>query len=858
MNQYLISTPSHIIPLPEQDSGEQFARARGKFIYRGDSKFYLRGVTYGPFRPDASGCEYHNPERVASDFAAMARAEINAVRVYTVPPAWLLDIAQENGLRLLIGLPWEQHIAFLDDSLRVRSIEERVRDGVRQCAGHPAVLGYAVGNEIPASIVRWHGPPRVEQFIERLYHAAKEQDPSKLVTYVNYPTTEYLQLPFLDLICFNVYLEAPSQLEAYLARLQNLAGDKPLLLTEIGLDSRRNGLREQAQVLAWQLPGAFAAGCAGAFVFAWTDEWHRGGMEIDDWDFGLTDRARRPKPALAAVRDAFTRVPLPASEQPRISVVVCSYNGASTIRECCEGLLELHYSNYEVIVVDDGSKDTTAAIASEYGFRVIRTLNRGLSHARNVGMREASGEIVAYIDDDTRPDPHWLAYLAATFQSTSHAAVGGPNLAPPEDGTIAECVANAPGNPTHILFTDTEAEHIPGCNMAIRKSCLEAIGGFDPQFRVAGDDVDVCWRLQERGWTIGFNPAAVVWHHRRNSVRTYWKQQTGYGKSEALLEKKWHQKYNAVGHFTWAGRVYGRGLREPLRARPEKIRYGTWGSALFQSVYQSAPGGWGWLPLLPEWYLVIAALAGLTAVGFLWQPMFLFAPVLILAVGLFIGQAIRAASHAHFDAAKHSRRQRRLLRTLTFVLHLIQPLARLWGRRVSARHLPDVRAGVVRRVRGIEWLRAMLPFSHVITLWSEQWQDPNTRLEAIEHALRAQHVIVVRGNEFARWDLKVRAGIFGTARMLTTVEEHGAGKQLIRCRLWQQPTRSGFALPLLFLLLTAGAALDRVLVASLLLGVITAALAAKTLWQGTLALEAFDHALEQVKGQWLENHADRN
>src|SRR5207245_2021241 len=80
----------------------------------------------------------------------------------------------------------------------------------------------------------------------------------------------------------------------------------------------------------------------------------------------------------------------------------------------------------------------------------------------------------------------------------------------------------------------------------------------DPQFRVAGDDVDVCWQLQKRGWTLGFSPAAVVWHHRRDSVRAYWRQQRGYGRAEALLEAKWPEKYNSAGHLTWTGRVYGR------------------------------------------------------------------------------------------------------------------------------------------------------------------------------------------------------------------------------------------------------------------------------------------------------------
>src|SRR5204862_745152 len=106
----------------------------------------------------------------------------------------------------------------------------------------------------------------------------------------------------------------------------------------------------------------------------------------------------------------------------------------------------------------------------------------------------------------------------------------------------AESAANAPGDPIHVLLSDDDAEHIPGCNMAFRKEALEALGGFDPRFRTAGDDVDVCWRIQERGWTIGFNPAAMVWHHRRGSIRAYWRQQIGYGKAEALLEQKWPHK----------------------------------------------------------------------------------------------------------------------------------------------------------------------------------------------------------------------------------------------------------------------------------------------------------------------------
>lgn len=257
-------------------------QVRGKFIYLGDRKHWVKGITYGTFRPDAEGCPYPPPGVVAQDFSAMAAAGFNTVRIYTPPPTWLLDTAERHGLRLLVGLPWEQHVTFLDDRRRARAIEQRIRAACASLAGHPAILAYAVGNEIPTSIVRWHGRRRVERFIERLYRAAKEQDPLTPVTYVNFPTTEYLELPFLDLACFNVYLEAKETLEAYLRRLQNLAGDRPLVMTEIGLDSRRHGELGQGKSIAWQVRTAFAEGCAGAVVYAWTDEWHRGGYDIED------------------------------------------------------------------------------------------------------------------------------------------------------------------------------------------------------------------------------------------------------------------------------------------------------------------------------------------------------------------------------------------------------------------------------------------------------------------------------------------------------------------------------------------------------------------------------------------------
>ncbi len=789
---------------------------RGKFLFAGDEKFYVRGVTYGAFQPDASGHEYHDPNVIERDFAQMAANGINTVRIpHTMPPRSLLDAARRHGLRVMVGLSAE----------------------VRECAGHSALLCYALGNEIPSTMARWLGRRKIERYLKRLCRVIKEEDPDGLVTYVNYPTTEYLQLPFLDLVCFNVYLESQERFEAYLARLQNIAGDRPLIMSELGLDGLRNGEGAQARSLDWQVRTAFAAGCAGAFVFSWTDEWYRHGHDVEDWAFGLTRADRSPKPALEAVREAFAEVPFSANlPWPRISVVVCSYNGARTIRDCFDGLEQLAYPDYEVIVVDDGSTDSTAAIACQYDYRLIRTENRGLSNARNTGLKAATGEIVAYIDDDAYPDPHWLTYLAAWFLNTSHAAMGGPNLAPPGDGPIAECIARAPGGPVHVLLSDCEAEHIPGCNMAFRKDCLEAVGGFDPQFRTAGDDVDVCWRLQERGWTLGFSPAAMVWHHRRNSLRTYWKQQIGYGRAEAMLERKWPEKYNGPGHVRWAGRIYGSGLTRALRWRRARVYHGVWGLAPYQSLYEPAPSLLGSLPQMPEWHLAFALLMGLSALSFVWSPLTLLLPLLVGAALLPLAQAGLSAAHASFPDAPPRRAALLKRRLLTAALHLLQPLARLRGR---------LKEGLTPwRCRGASQPAPLWPVT--TSTWSEHWQAPDRRLNSIATALQTEGGCVLRGGEHDRWDLEVRCGFLGAARLLMGVEDHGGG-QFVRLRLWPDVPAWGPVLTVGFAALALGAFHDHAWPAAAVLGLIALLLALRTLQQCTTAMATITRGLRRLQ-----------
>ena len=238
--------------------------------------------------------------------------------------------------------------------------------------------------------------------------------------------------------------------------------------------------------------------------------------------------------------------------------------------------MRLNYPDYEVILVDDGSRDATAEIAAGFPqVHVIRQENRGLSVARNVGAAASRGEIVAYTDDDCIADENWLLYLVRGMRDRGVAAIGGPNITPPNDNWIAKCVAVSPGNPSHVMLDDCRAEHVPGCNMAFRREVLLNLGGFDAQYRAAGDDVDLCWRLLDAGYEIGFAPGAMVWHHRRCTIRTYLKQQKGYGRAEAMVHFKHPQRFNRVGNPSFRGVVYGDGRRACPWFRPGFITAGS-------------------------------------------------------------------------------------------------------------------------------------------------------------------------------------------------------------------------------------------------------------------------------------------
>lgn len=716
----------------------------GKYLRAGGEAFRVRGVTYGSFLPRLDGEPFPDHRQVEHDFAAMSELGLNVVRTYAAPPPDVLESAQDHGLRILVGLHYDD---WRMETQPGRAANRRVRaaalasaeEAMQRCAGNESVLGISIGNEVPGDVIRVHGIGEVEAILSEVTEAVHRADPDMLVTYSNYPTTEYLRIEGLDLVSFNVFLERPEKLLPYLRHLQIVAGDRPLLVSELGLASVVHGLEAQAESLDWQLRLVDEAGCAGATVFSWTDEWGVGGDAVEGWGFGITTDDRSPKPATEVVREWAARDIIDLRRDwPSLSVVVCAYNEARLIEECLDSLMACEYPGLEVIVCDDGSTDRTLELARRYPFRVLELDHGGLSRARNAGIEASNGEIVAFLDADAACHPLWPFHLALAMEQPRVVACGGPNL-PFDDAPFAErAVAYSPGGPIHVLISDDRAEHVPGCNMAFRKSALCTIGGFDASFTSAGDDVDVCWKLLDSGGEIAFSAAAQVRHHRRDSLRAYLRQQRNYGRSERMVASRHRHRFNRLGQARWSGFIYDGRRLLPSLLRPV-VYHGYQGHAPFQGVAEHrSERAMGWvaamLPLVVPLFVLGLLAAPMTVAG-MWVAGGAATALVLYALAVFTA----------FRPSRDEPDPLRMRATVT-LLHVAQPIVRAWGR-LRAKPLPPGEPPpppVWTGDRG-EWLPVL----------------------AEDLSRRGLHVRI--GGPHDTWDLRVSVGPFMSALITTAI-----------------------------------------------------------------------------------------
>jgi glycosyltransferase involved in cell wall biosynthesis len=223
-------------------------------------------------------------------------------------------------------------------------------------------------------------------------------------------------------------------------------------------------------------------------------------------------------------------------EPPSFSVVIPSWERPQQLERCLTALAGLDYprERFEVIVVDDGSRSPIAERfrPCEFDLRLkwLRQDNAGPAAARNLGVQHASGDYLAFTDDDCTPEPQWLRQLAVTFAESPEALVGGRTINALGGNICAEASQLIIETAYCWLpWVGSELQFFASNNFALRADLFRAIGGFDASFRTS-EDRDCCDRWMRAGRSLRYAPHAVVRHWHELTLVGYWRQHFGYGR----------------------------------------------------------------------------------------------------------------------------------------------------------------------------------------------------------------------------------------------------------------------------------------------------------------------------------------
>jgi glycosyltransferase involved in cell wall biosynthesis len=731
--------------------------SRGKFLSRLDRKFFFKAMRLND-RGDSF--DFNQKLALRRRFDDLGKAHTTGLILKESQAEPLLGIAAQSGLQVLVevAVPVDE---LLSDS-GLRSLTSRLFHTAHVLRAYPALMGYLIDCGVDPAALRHRGVDRVRKRLGKLIRTIRRADPDRLIAMKHRPATVGLTLLDEDLIYAELPPLSPAELRSYVIRLHNLAEARPVVL-ELG-----EGLPGQDELVAC----AFGLGAAGVVAPAMRPAASHGWLGIRMLSAG----------ELLPFVTLNGACPPKIADAPMVSVVICAFNAERTMRACLESLRTIDYPNYEVIIVDDGSFDHTAEISADFPeFRLIRQPNRGLSVARNVGMQAAHGDLIAYTDSDCVVDPHWLTLMVRTMTASGFDGCGGPNYAPHESGWVEGAVAASPGAPCHVLVGDDRAEHLAGCNMVFRKAALLAIGGFDPQFTAAGDDVDICWRLIDGGYAIGFCPAAFVWHFRRNTVKAYYGQQRGYGKAEAMLFLKYPDRFNGLGQIRWRGTIPGLARTIPgggqnrigWTRRRRNLRQEL--SEEMQRVHEAPLSILRVFPLTAEWNAA-AAVALVLSLG---MGITLIPALIMLSLSPL--WAIYYAAKAPLEKCHHGFIARMLIAMLAYTGPMARTIARYRWRKKARR--PGILDVPPRQRATIDWPKRTVRLAY----WNEAWTTRDSLLDRVSrlHAQVGRPTTPETGWSDA--DLMLERGALTRVTIKTADEEHSGNRMknhvAIRARL---------------------------------------------------------------------------
>ena len=234
---------------------------------------------------------------------------------------------------------------------------------------------------------------------------------------------------------------------------------------------------------------------------------------------------------------------LSSGQYPAVSIIIPVRNRPHDIGACLDSLTRIAYppEKLDIIVVDDASEDSTPEVVARFPMaRLVRLeTHRQVSFCRNLGVQQASGELLAFIDSDCTATPLWLKALTPAFQEPSVGAVGGLVDAACEDNGLDryEKVKSSLSMGASFRRSDSGDRffYVPTCNFLVRRELFLKLGGFQESLHL-GEDVDFCWRLQDDGALLEYRPVGPVFHRHRNQLYHFFHRRFEYGTSEPMLQ----------------------------------------------------------------------------------------------------------------------------------------------------------------------------------------------------------------------------------------------------------------------------------------------------------------------------------
>lgn len=225
------------------------------------------------------------------------------------------------------------------------------------------------------------------------------------------------------------------------------------------------------------------------------------------------------------------------TDRPVVSVVVPSYRRVDRLRTCLAALAEQDYpaDRLQVVVVDDGSPEPLEQVAPEFAGRlqltIHRQVNAGPAVARNVGARMATGELLAFTDDDCEPAPGWVRELAEAHARKPGSMVGGRIVNALPDQRCAEASQLLVSFLYEWYADNATSRFFASNNLALPREVFLAVDGFDTSFpRPGGEDRELCERWQREGRALVDAPRAVVRHSHVMGLRAFCRQHWNYGR----------------------------------------------------------------------------------------------------------------------------------------------------------------------------------------------------------------------------------------------------------------------------------------------------------------------------------------